>query len=162
MPRLPLPAAQCLSLDALGQRERRARFSVSLGCPSFGGQRTGNGHSSRLLASLVTDLTPSLSGKRAVGLLRFPSSVVLCENLCTASLAALGRRVRAFSSSLAQPQERQMPEVSTHRRRASGPSSQSSSAVAVSRSGHLLVQPGSPNRSVKGTSRKRAAPYVER
>jgi hypothetical protein len=56
----------------------------------------------------------------------------------------------------------QMPEVSTRRLRASGASSQSSSAVAVSRSGHPLAQPGSPNHSVKGTSRRRAAPYVER
>ena len=58
--------------------------------------------------------------------------------------------------------EHQMPEVSTRRRRASGLSSQSPSAVAVSRSGHPLAQPGSPNHSVKGTSRWRAAPYVER
>jgi hypothetical protein len=58
--------------------------------------------------------------------------------------------------------EYQMPEVSTRQPRASQLSSQSLSAVAVSRSGHPLAQPGSPNPSVKGTSRKRAAPYVER
>ena len=58
--------------------------------------------------------------------------------------------------------EHQMPEVPTRRRRASRPSSQSPSAVAASRSGHRLAQSGSPNHSVKGTSRKRAAPYVER
>jgi len=57
--------------------------------------------------------------------------------------------------------EHQMPEVSTRRRRASGTSSQSSSAIAVSRSCHPLVQPGSPNHSVKGTC-LRQAPYVER
>jgi hypothetical protein len=56
----------------------------------------------------------------------------------------------------------QMPEVSTRQRHASGQSSHSFAAVAASRSRHLLAQPGSPNISVKGTSRKRAAPYVGR
>ena len=57
--------------------------------------------------------------------------------------------------------DHKMPEVSTRRRRASRPSSQSSSAVAVSRSGHPHAQSGPPNRSVKGTC-LRQAPYVER
>jgi hypothetical protein len=99
MSRLPLPATQCLSLDALIPWERRARFGV--GCPFFGGQRSVSGNSSRLLASLVTGLKPSQPGKRQVDLCQVPSSVVLCENLCHALLAALGRRVRAPSSSLA-------------------------------------------------------------
>jgi hypothetical protein len=60
MPRLPLPASQCLGLDALSQWESRARFSVGLGCPSFGGQRALCNGSVRLRASLVTDLKPPL------------------------------------------------------------------------------------------------------
>jgi hypothetical protein len=36
------------------------------------------------------------------------------------------------------------------------------SASVALRSGHLVAQRHSPNPSVKGTSRKRAAPYVER
>jgi hypothetical protein len=161
MSRLPLPAAECLSLDALSPRERRARFSVGLGCPSFGGQRTVRGHFSRLLASLVTDLKQPLLGKRVVGLRQVPSSVVLCESLCNASVAASGYRPECSVPALPNS-EPQMPEVSTSQRRASGPPTQSLSPVMLSRSGHPLAQSGSPNRSVKGTSRKRAAPYVER
>jgi hypothetical protein len=37
---LPRSVAQGLDLDALCPWERRARFGVGLGCPSFGGQRT--------------------------------------------------------------------------------------------------------------------------
>jgi hypothetical protein len=59
-------------------------------------------------------------------------------------------------------QEHQMPEVSTRQPRASGRSSHSFSAVPALRSWRLLAQSGPPNCSVKGTSRKRAAPYVGR
>jgi hypothetical protein len=162
MPRLPLPAAQCLSLDALSQWERRARFSVGLGCPSFGGQRTGYGSSSRLLASLGTRRRSSLFAKH-------PSQVAGAHHrrrhgtsLCPSRVPRLaGRRQKQYCKGWPNF-EYQMPEVSTRHGRASGRSSQSYSPVAVSRSGQLLAQPGSPNRSVKGTSRKRAAPYVER
>ena len=41
------------------------------------------GELTRLRASLVTDLLPSLSGNRLVGLRQAPSSALLCENLCT-------------------------------------------------------------------------------
>ena len=60
--------------------------------------------------------------------------------------------------------ECQMLEVSTRQRRAFGLSSQASSPVVLSRSGHLAAQSGPPNPSVKGTScgRPQAAPYVER
>jgi hypothetical protein len=40
--------------------ENRACFSVGVGCPSFGGQRTDRGGSSRLLAAVVTELNPQL------------------------------------------------------------------------------------------------------
>jgi hypothetical protein len=56
----------------------------------------------------------------------------------------------------------QLLEVSTREGHASVAESQAFSPAAVSRSGHLLAQPGRPNPSVTGTSRKRAAPYVER
>jgi hypothetical protein len=47
--------------------ESGARFRVGMGCPSFGGQRTDSGGSTRLCASLVTGLRPSLSGNRLLG-----------------------------------------------------------------------------------------------
>jgi hypothetical protein len=53
-------------------------------------------------------------------------------------------------------------QVNAGRRRASRLSSRSLSAVVTSFFGHLLAQPELPNPSVKGTSRRRAAPYVER
>jgi hypothetical protein len=161
MPHLPSPAAQYLSLDTLSQWERRARFSVSVGCPPFGGQRTVSADSSLLLASLVTSRRSSLFAKRPR---RLPARSVVGGR--HESLPLHGRRAwpaPAESVCKGWPNfEHQMPEVSTRQRRASWRPSRSLSAVAASRSGHLLAQPGSPNRSVKGTSRKRAAPYVER
>jgi hypothetical protein len=58
--------------------------------------------------------------------------------------------------------EYQMPEVSLRRRQSTGPSNQASLVVAYLRFTSLAAPPSSPNPSVKGTSRKRAAPYVER
>jgi hypothetical protein len=55
-----------------------------------------------------------------------------------------------------------MPEFSARQRSSTAAQSQSLSAVVIPRSGHLLALPGWPNPSVKGMSRKRAAPYVER
>jgi hypothetical protein len=162
MPRSPMPAAQRLSFDAFSPRERRARFSVGVGCPSYGGQRTDCGDSGRLLASLVTSLKSSLSGKRPVGhtkLYRQPYFAKISAGRAPSHLAS---EPRSCSSPSLPSSERQMPEVSTCQRCASGLSIQSLSAVAVSRSGYPLAQPGSPNHSVKGTSRRRAAPYVER
>jgi hypothetical protein len=163
MPHLPFPSAQCLSLDALSQRERRSRFSVGLGCPSFGGQRAGRGNYSLLLAGLVTF-------RRSSPLANDPRNQTVSTfqrrqhgtSLCRFTFSALGRRQWEKQHCSGWPNlEHQMPEVSTRRRHASGPSSQSSSAVAASRSGHPLAQPGSPNHSVKGTC-LRQAPYVER
>jgi hypothetical protein len=45
--------------------EERARFSVGVGCPSFGGQRTVRGDSSRLLAGLVTGQQAWLPAKQS-------------------------------------------------------------------------------------------------
>jgi hypothetical protein len=51
-----MPASQDLGLDALCSWERRARFSVGAGCPSFGGQRTVGGHLGPPPAKLVKKL----------------------------------------------------------------------------------------------------------
>jgi hypothetical protein len=165
--RLPLPG-QCIGLDALNRWDRRARFSVGVGCPSFGGQRTDRGGPIRLLACLVTSLKPLLPAKRASRLaLKQPDS---CKLQRLSTLWSF-RLVKAVSLSqpmvetamLGRPNLKyQMPDISTRQRRASRRSSGSFSAVAVVRSCRLLAQPGPPNRSVKGTSRKRAAPYVGR
>ena len=162
MPRSPMPAARCLSLDAFSPRERRARFSVGLGCPSFGDQRTACGDSRRLLASLVTGFRPSLSGKRLLGRTKFYRRPYFARISAGQAPSHLASEPRSCSSPSRPKSDRKMPEVSTCQRCASGLSIQSLSAVAVSRSGHPPAQPGSPNRSVKGTSRRRAAPYVER
>jgi len=57
-----------------------------------------------------------------------------------------------------------MREVFMRRRRFAWQPSFSPARLAVSRSGHLLAQCGSPNISVKGTScgKPQAAPYVGR
>ena len=141
--------------------ENGARFGVGMGCPSFGGQRTGSSCSSRLRASLVTGLLPSLSGNRLVGLRRTPSSALLCENVCSVTAVPLVQRGQFTSLRVAPDTECQMPKVSTRQRRACWASSRSPSAVVASRSGHLLAQPGVPNRSVKGTC-LRQAPYLGR
>jgi hypothetical protein len=78
--------------------EKRADFSVGVGCPSFGGQRTVRGASNRLRASLVTDVKPSLPAQRvrsaiALGNQLVASSgvAVLGESFCIVSVIALGR-----------------------------------------------------------------------
>ena len=115
-----------------------ARFSVGLGCPSFGGQRTGRGGSTRLRASLVTGLMPSLSGNRLVGRRHLLSAAVLCENLCAVTAVPLVQ-LGEFTSLRDTPNpECQMPKVSTCQRRAYWASSQSSSAVVALRSGRPL------------------------
>ena len=143
------------------ESESGARFSVGVGCPSFGGQRTDGGGSSRLRASLGTGLKPSLSGSRLVGLRQAQSSAVLCENLYTVTVVPLVQRGGFTSSRYTPNAECQMPKVSTRQRRAHWASSQSSLALAALRSGRPLAQPGLPNRSVKGTC-LRQAPYLGR
>src|SRR5689334_5157489 len=110
--------------------ERRAVVSVGLGCPSFGGQRAVGGSSSSPLAGLVTCGRSSLFTKR-------PRSCVAsaCQrrrrstSLCRFPLAVLGKREKQHGGDWPNL-EHQMPEVSTHQRCASWPSSQSSPTVA--------------------------------
>jgi hypothetical protein len=152
------------------ESERSARFSVGVGCPSFGGQRTVGSGSIRLHATLVTDLKRSMPAKQGRPGTTSKSQIeassrvaVLGEDFrMVMAVAALGRPMgENCIPELAQPAA-QMLEVSTPERQFQVAEIQALSAVAVSRSGHLLTQPGWPNPSVKGTSRKRAAPYVER
>jgi hypothetical protein len=78
------------------------------------------------------------------------------------TVAALGRPMGENCISELAQAAAQMLELSTAERQFQVAENQALSAVAVWRSGYLLAQPGWPNPSVKGTSRKRAAPYVER
>jgi hypothetical protein len=87
---------------------------------------------------------------------------VLGEDFCMVTVAALGRPMGENCIFELAQAAAQMLELSTAERPFQVAENQALSAVAVSRSGHLLAQPGWPNPSVKGTSRKRAAPYVER
>jgi hypothetical protein len=151
------------------ESESSAGFSVGVGCPSFGGQRTVGSSSSRLHASLVTGLRRSLPANQ--GKLGTASKsqteasfrvAVLGEGFCMVTVAALGRPMGENCTSELAQSSTQMLEVSTTEPQFQVAEIQALSAVEVSRSIRLLAQPAWPNPSVKGTSRKRAAPYVER
>ena len=162
MPCLPSPATECFELDAVCQCESRACFSVGVGCPSFGGQRTVRGGVGRLLARVVTKPMASLFGKlRGQAFSKFGPKRYFARISRTHSLQRVATLPKASATARPSP-KRQMLEVPTRQRRASWLSSQASSPVVLSRSGQLAVRPDPPNPSVKGTSRKRAAPYVER
>lgn len=166
------PLASGARLSLIG---KRCFSNVGLGCPSFGGQRTGGGGSNRLLATLVTGLNRSLPAKRVDVL----SVAVRTQTARSAAMATggvpfarslprrsrrswLGREVQIPRPGLTG--ESEMQEVSAHQPCASRKPGCSIALLAVSRSGHLLAQCGSPNPSVKGTScgKPQAAPYVER
>jgi hypothetical protein len=146
------------------ESESSAAFSVGVGCPSFGGQRTGRGGSSRLRSGLVTGLRAPRPGLAVTSQLGASSGVaVLGESSAAWSwFSRLISRREKMHCKVGRSAKYQMPELFTPQRSSTAAQSQSLSAVVVSRSGHLLAQPGWPNPSVKGTSRKRAAPYVER
>jgi hypothetical protein len=57
--------------------ELGARFSVGVGCPSFGGQRTDRGGSSRLRTGLVSKLEPSRPGLAESNQLRATAGVAV-------------------------------------------------------------------------------------
>ena len=168
MPHLPTSAAQCLSLDALSQWEKRARFSVGVGCPSAGGQRTVGGRFSLLLACLVTGWRSSLHAQGwQEGRLRIPAFVAGVTNLCRAKAFARSGRGTKCSSILGLTAKSQMPRVPTRHPSAGWLSGLGVVRFVASRSCLLLAQPRSPNHSVKGTSTSglrplAAAPYVER
>ena len=151
---------------------RRGCFSVGLGCPSFGGQRTDSGGASRLPAKLVTGQNRQLPAEREEVLsvaIRIQTAGLAAEaNVGVPFWRSLPRRGRRAeptwkdTSSQARPNRIQVHEVSTRRRHAIWQPGCFPAPLAASRSCCLLAQCGSPNHSVKGTSRKRAAPYVER
>jgi hypothetical protein len=146
------------------ESDSSAGFRVGVGCPSFGGQRTDHGGSSRLRAGFVTGLkTPR------------PCLAAKSQLEASSGVAGLGESSSAWSSfsrPASQLQRKhcrvgrsvkyQMPGISTRQRSSTAAQNQSLSPVVISRSGDLLARPGWTNPSVKGTSRKRAAPYVER
>jgi hypothetical protein len=147
-----MPASKGLGLDVFCYRERRARFSVGLGCPSFGGQRTVGSRFGIPPAKLVRKFKP-----------RHQVSVHVHQ--CLRSRPELGVGAVAWSVLPArQAGPIQAAAALAHSRAAVGP-------VASPVSSGLSALPGKsitvgaapvPNPSVKGTSRKRAAPYVER
>ena len=149
-PLLPMPASQGLGLDALCSWERRARFSVGLGCPSFGGQRTVGGHLGLTPAKLVKKLKPwryvtvqqCLRSRPELGVGAATGPVLPSRRASqTETAAVLVLRSQAPVSRVASP-------VS------SGPSALHGKSFTVGAS-------PVPNPSVKGTC-LRQAPYVER
>jgi len=146
-----MPASQGLGLDALCSWERRARFSVGVGCPSFGGQRTVGGRFVLPPAKLVKRLKPwryvtvqqCLRSRSELGVGAAIGSVLPSRRADQTETAAIPvLHSQASVSRVASP-------VS------SGPSALHCKSITVGAS-------PVPNPSVKGTSRKRAAPYVER
>jgi hypothetical protein len=148
-----MPAFQGLSLDAFCYWERRARFSAGLGCPSYGGQRTVGGRFNLPPAKLVKELKPW----------RY---VALHKCLRSRSRSELG--VGASAGSVLPPWQAGQTETATASllhspatvSRVASPYSSGPSALQVE-SVTVGASPV-PNPSVKGTPRKRAAPYVER
>ena len=145
-----MPAFQCLSLDAFCYWERRARFGAGLGCPSFGGQRTGGGHFRIPLVKLVKEVKP----------LRF-----VTVQQCLRSRPELGvgaatgtvlpsRRASQTETAAVPVLHSQAPVSRVASPGSSGPSALHGQAITVGAS-------PVPNPSVKGTC-LRQAPYVER
>jgi len=161
--------------DRLSLIVRRSGSSVGVGCPSFGGQRTGRARFSGHRAGLVTASNPSRPRKR-VGVFflglnsqtaksgAFATVGRSVASLCHETVTALGRRSQIKSETAGlteraakfQSPVRQSRAPVTRRsaRRFSRPSGSGWRGPAPAAS--------APNHSVKGTSRKRAAPYVER
>jgi hypothetical protein len=146
------------------ESESSASFSVGVGCPSFGGQRTDRIGSRRLRAGLVTGSKAARPALASKSQLEASSGVaVLGESSAAWSwFSRLISRREKMHCKVGRSLKFQMPKLSTPQRTSTAAQSHSLSAVVVSRSGHRLAQSGWPNPFVKGTSRKRAAPYVER
>jgi hypothetical protein len=155
---------------------RRGCSNVSLGCPSCGGQRTDGGGSSRLLARLVTSLSPALPGKQVGALFLGSSSQTarlaplateggMVVDLCLGKVAAPGPQVRVKSSGTGLTETAEFPTPVRHSRRAVT----ASSVQRLARWSHsgLPATVGAhqpPNPSVEGTScgKPQAAPHLER
>jgi hypothetical protein len=127
------------------ESERSARFGVGVGCPSFGGQRTVGSGSSRLHATLLTDFKrsmPAMQGRPGTASNSQTEAgsrvAVLGEDFCMVTVAALGRPMGENCISELAQAAAQMLELSTAERQFEVAKNQALSAVAVSRSGHLL------------------------
>jgi hypothetical protein len=163
---LPVPTTQCRCLETMGRAcslQRRRGLSV-LRRPARGPWRF-NPSSGRLghafEAAAASPSSRVRLGSRTAKLMSIPASQYFVEFLSWSRLSPSVNRCQKNTMHGWPNLECQMPEVSTRQRRASW-ASHPVSAVAPLRSCRLLAQPSSPNHSVKGTSRKRAAPYVER
>jgi len=146
-----MPAFQGLGLDALCSWERRARFSVGVGCPSFGGQRTVSGRFGLPPAKLVKKLKPW----RYVTVQQcLRSWQKLGVGAATGSVRP-SRRAGQTETAAVPVLHSQAPVSRVASPVSSGPSALHGKSISVGAS-------PVPNPSVKGTSRRRAAPYVER
>jgi len=154
---------------------RRSGSSAGVGCPSFGGQRTGSARFSEFRAELVTASNPSRPARR-VGVFflglnsqtaksgAFATVGRSVVSLCHGPVTALGKRRQVKSATAGLTEETAKFQTPV----------QQSRAPVTRRSAQRLSRPSgsgwrapvhaslAPNPSVKGTSRKRAAPYVER
>ena len=145
-----MPVSQGLSLDALCSRERRARFSVGVGCPSFGGQRTVGGRFGLPPAKLVQRLKPWRYVTAQQCLRSRPELVV-----GAATGSVLPPWLAGQTEAAAVPVLHSQASVSRVASPvSSGPSALHGQAITVAAS-------PVPNPSVKGTG-LRPAPYVER
>jgi len=154
---------------------RRSGSSVGVGCPSFGGQRTGGARFSRPPAELVATSNPSRPGKR-VGVFflglnsqtaksgAFSTMGRSVVSLCLGNVAVLGKRSQIKSETAGLTEEAAKFPTQVRQSRASVMRRSALRLVRPSSSGwHISVGASpAPNHSVKGTSRKRSAPYVER
>jgi hypothetical protein len=157
-PPLPMPASQGLSLDALCSWERRARFSVGVGCPSFGGQRSAGGRSSLPRAKLVKKSWP-LRCVTAAAQRRLRSRPELGVRAATGSVLPLWLAGQTEAAAISARQNC-TPACRVASPVSSGPSALHGKSITVGAS-------PVPNPSVKGTSTSglrplAAAPYVER
>jgi hypothetical protein len=144
-----MSAFQGLSLDAFCYRESRARFSVGVGCPSSGGQRTVGGRFGLPPAKLVKKLKPW----RYVPV-----------QPCLLSRPKLG--VGSATGSVLPPWQARTTETAAapvlHHSPVSRVASSISSGPSVLQGKSVTVGASPvPNPSVKGTC-LRQAPYVER
>jgi len=154
---------------------RRSGSSVGVGCPSFGGQRTGGAGFSGPPAKLITTSLPRRPIKR-VGVFflglnsqtaksgAFATVGRSVVSLCPNSVAVLGTRsqVKSVTAGLTEEAAKFLTPVRQSRAPVMGRSARRLSRPSGSGWRGPVPASSAPNHSVKGTSRKRAAPYVER
>ena len=150
-PPLPMSSSQGLGLDALCSWERRARFRVGVGCPSFGGQRTVCGHFGLPPAKLAKKLKPW----RYVTVQQCQRSRPELGVGAATGPVLPSRRASQTETAAVLVLHSQAPVSRVASPASSGPPALHGKSITVCAS-------PVPNPSVKGTSRKRVAPYVER